>query len=119
MATNSNFVVKNGLTVGTTPVIAANGAWTGATSGLIGATGATGPQGATGPAGATGATGSTGVAPPWIKKTTNYTAVNGDQIIADTSGGAFTITLPLSPSLGDVVIITDGGNFAVTNLTVA
>ena len=115
MATNSNFVVKNGLTVGTTAVIAANGAWVGATSGLIGATGATGPAGATG---ATGATGSTGVAPPWIKKTTNYTAVNGDQIIADTSGGAFTITLPATPSLGDVVIITDGGNFATTNLTV-
>jgi hypothetical protein len=30
MATNSNFVVKNGLTVGTSNVIAANGVWIGA-----------------------------------------------------------------------------------------
>jgi hypothetical protein len=122
MATNSNFVVKNGLTVGTTAVIAANGYWVGANTGLIGATGATGPTGPTGPAGATGAsgsTGATGVAPPWIKKTTNYTAVSGDQIIADTSGGTFTITLPASPTTGAIVIITDGGNFATTNLTVA
>ena len=42
MATNSNFVVKNGLTVGTTNVIAANGVWVGANTNLIG------PQGPNG-----------------------------------------------------------------------
>lgn len=57
MATNSNFIIKNGLTVGDTPVIAANGMWIGANTNLIGATGVTGP---TGPQGATGLTGSTG-----------------------------------------------------------
>ena len=62
MATNSNFVVKNGLTVGTTSVINSSGAWTGSPTGLIGATGpigATGSAGATG-VGSTGATGSAG-----------------------------------------------------------
>jgi len=44
-------------------VVAANGAWVGPNSGLVGATGATGPTGltgATGPTGPTGATGPTG-----------------------------------------------------------
>jgi hypothetical protein len=30
----------------------------------------------------------------WVKKTSNYTAVSGDRLIADTSGGTFTVTLP-------------------------
>ena len=55
----------------------------------------------------------------WIRKTTTYTAVTGDRIIADTSGGAFTITLPATPATGDYVSFTDGANFATTNLTVA
>ena len=53
MATNNNFIIKNGLTVGSNTVIAANGMWVGANTNLVGATG---PQGATG-LGATGATG--------------------------------------------------------------
>ena len=213
MATNSNFVVKNGLTVGTTPVIAANGAWVGASSGLIGATGPTGPAGSitpwtvisanttavsgtqylvntsggpktltlpsapsanavvviaddanfntnnltvlrngstingvaddltidigysvttiiydgttwrvsttAGPRGATGATGATGAVAPWTRITTTTTAVSNAQYIADTSGGVFTLTLPATPSLGNVVIITDGGDWSVNNLIVA
>jgi hypothetical protein len=54
----------------------------------------------------------------YIRKTTTYTAVNGDKIIADTSGGAFTITLPASPATGDNVTFVDGGDWAVNNLTV-
>ena len=73
MATNSNFVVKNGLTVGTTSVIAANGVWVGAATNLIGPQGPqgsvgqqgpTGSQGATGAQGPTGAQGSSGVTGP-------------------------------------------------------
>ena len=55
----------------------------------------------------------------WIKKTTTYTALAGDKIIADTSGGTFTITLPATPAEGDVIEIADGADWATTNLTVA
>ena len=56
---------------------------------------------------------------PWLLKTANYTAVTLDRIVADTSGGAFTITLPASPTTGMSVEITDGSNWATNNLTVA
>lgn len=55
----------------------------------------------------------------WTKKTTTYTAVNGDKIIADTTGGSFTITLPASPATGHFVEIVDGGDWTVNNLTIA
>ena len=53
----------------------------------------------------------------------NYTAVNGDQILIDTSGGGIgapvTVTLPASPSIGnEVTIIDSGSNLASNNLTV-
>jgi hypothetical protein len=55
----------------------------------------------------------------WTAKTTTYTAVSGDLLLANTSGGAFTITLPGSPSVGAVVTIVDAqGTFATNNLTV-
>lgn len=38
MATNSNFIVKNGITVGTTAIVNSSGAWVGPNSGLVGAT---------------------------------------------------------------------------------
>ena len=56
---------------------------------------------------------------PWAIKTANYTAVNNDRLMADTSGGTFAITLPASPSLGDTIRIMDvSGSFATNNLTV-
>lgn len=55
----------------------------------------------------------------WTRKTTTYTAANGDKIIADTSGGSFTITLPATPATGHFVEIIDGGDWTVNNLTVA
>jgi hypothetical protein len=53
----------------------------------------------------------------------NYTAVNGDQVLVDTSGGGIgspvTITLPASPSVGNEVhFIDSGNNLASNNLTI-
>ena len=55
----------------------------------------------------------------WILKSGADTALVGDNILCDTSGGAFTITLPASPSVGDTVRFADAGyDFATYNLTV-
>ena len=52
-------------------------------------------------------------------KTSGYTAVAGQGIFANTAGGAFTVTLPSSPSIGDEVTIVDyAGTFDSNNLTV-
>ncbi|MFG6591290.1 hypothetical protein [Sulfitobacter sp. 1A12157] len=56
----------------------------------------------------------------WQVKTGAYTAIAGDRIIADTSAGAFTVTLPASPNAGDDVWFSDAGLnwFTNNNLTV-
>jgi hypothetical protein len=55
----------------------------------------------------------------WQAKTTTYTASSGDRIISDTSGGAWTLTLPATPSLGDEVDVIDGaGSWTAYNLTI-
>lgn len=69
-----------------------------------------GPEGPSGPSGALN---------PWVVKTSNYTTVDGDRVIADTSNGTFTLTLPASPRGGAYVQITDGGSWANVNLLVA
>jgi hypothetical protein len=69
--------------------------------------------------GATGPTGATGAVAPWTRITTTTTATGNTQYIADTTSGAFTLTLPATPSIGTVVVIADGGNFGTNNLTVA
>jgi hypothetical protein len=51
-------------------------------------------------------------------KTANYTALDKEGILADTSGGAFTITLPATPDVGDQVFIADPtGDWGTNNLT--
>ncbi len=61
--------------------------------------------------------GAAGVA--YVAKTANFTTRSNEGVLADTTGGAFTVTLPLNPSLGDQVIIADnGGAFDTNNLTV-
>ena len=56
----------------------------------------------------------------WTAKTANYTAVAGDRVLADTSGGAWTLTLPASPAVGDEIHILDAAaSFDNNNLTVA
>jgi len=54
-----------------------------------------------------------------VTKTTTYTAVANDGVLTNTTGGAFTVTLPASPANGDQVIIADaGGTWGTNNLTV-
>jgi hypothetical protein len=56
----------------------------------------------------------------WLRVTANYTAVSGNRISADTTGGAFTITLPAGPSTNNYVEISDGGSaFQTNNLTIS
>ena len=55
----------------------------------------------------------------WNKKTASYTAVAGDKLLADTTSGTFTITLPATPAVGDSVIIADANSWNINNLTVA
>jgi hypothetical protein len=40
-------------------------------------------------------------------KTSPFTAVSGDGFFINTSGGAVTVTLPSSPSAGDIVAVND------------
>jgi hypothetical protein len=55
---------------------------------------------------------------PWARKTGAYTAVSGDRLLADTGGGAFTITLPASPSGGDEIEIVLCNDPSTNNLTI-
>jgi len=57
----------------------------------------------------------------WTAKTSAYTAVAGDRLLADTATtAAFTITLPSAPAVGDEIHILDSAaNFDSANLTVA
>jgi len=90
-------------------------------SGPSGPQGTSGPQGAgpQGPSGPSGPQGPSGALTAWTVKNTTYTAVNGDRLIANTSAGAFTITLPITPASGAYVVITDANDWSANNLTVA
>jgi hypothetical protein len=74
--------------------------------------------------------GGSGAAPTWTTpasgggsfsaKTTTYTAVSGDNILADTSSASWTLTLPATPTTGNSVQIMDSkGTFGQYPLTVA
>jgi len=53
-------------------------------------------------------------------KTSGFTAVSGVGYFVNTTSGAITVTLPASPSAGDVVAVSDyANNFATNNLTLA
>jgi len=56
----------------------------------------------------------------YVVKTSNYTASNLEGVLADTSGGSFTVTLPASPVLGyQVVVADDTGYWGVNNLSIS
>jgi hypothetical protein len=55
----------------------------------------------------------------YLYKTANYTAADKEGILADTTGGAFTVTLPATPATGAQVVVADaGGLWGTNNLTV-
>ena len=55
----------------------------------------------------------------WAIKTTTYTAVAGNNILADTTSTAFTITLPATAAANDTIAVADyKGTFATNNLTI-
>jgi hypothetical protein len=92
---------------------------------IVGYTGSRGTDGFVGSRGDTGYTGSTGFTgsagqglDPWTKISANYSASTGNRLIADTSGGSFTVTLPLNPAVGDYIQITDAGDFFLTPLII-
>lgn len=88
-------------------------------TGITGDTGV-GTTGNTGETGNTGATGLTGSGLAWYTKTSAYTASAGEGIFADTNGGGWILTLPSTPSDGDMVGISDAkGTFKTSNLTIA
>jgi collagen type VII alpha len=72
-----------------------------------------------GAAGATGVAGASGVLVAWTRVTSTTTLSKNALYIIDTTSGPFTVNLPASPSLGDQVVIQDGGDFSTNNLTVA
>ena len=52
-------------------------------------------------------------------KTSGFTAVSGEGYFCNTTSAAFTVTLPASPSVGDIVAIKDYANtFDTNNLTI-
>ena len=53
-------------------------------------------------------------------KTSPFTAVSGDGFFVNTTSGAITVTLPASPSAGDIVALKDyGGTWQTNNVTLA
>tara|TARA_Y100000592_G_C5434610_1_gene300110 strand:- start:6 stop:1421 length:1416 start_codon:yes stop_codon:yes gene_type:complete len=53
------------------------------------------------------------------KKTTDFTATSGDGFFVDTTGGTITVTLPASPSAGDIVSLQDyAGKWGTNNVTI-
>lgn len=55
----------------------------------------------------------------WEEKTASFTAVKNGRYFVDTSGGAVTMTLPASASMGDTITVIDAsGSFDTNNLTV-
>ena len=61
----------------------------------------------------------TGGLTAFATKTANYTAVNGDRLLCNTTAGTFIVTLQATPSSGATVLIYDIGNFTANPLTVA
>jgi hypothetical protein len=55
----------------------------------------------------------------YVVKTANYTTQDKEGVLADTSGGAFTVTLPAAPATGAQVVVADSGaSWGTNNLTV-
>lgn len=56
----------------------------------------------------------------YVVKSSNYTTQNNEGVLANTALGAFTVTLPSSPSAGNQVVVADEyGSWTDNNLTIA
>ncbi len=56
----------------------------------------------------------------YVAKSANYTINNNEGVLANTALGAFTITLPISPVVGNQVVVADaGGDFGANAITIA
>ena len=65
------------------------------------------------------ATSSGGGGTTYVVKTANYTMADLEGVLANTSAGSFTVTLPATPSVGSQCIIADDAStFGTNNLTV-
>ena len=55
----------------------------------------------------------------YVVKSTNYTTQNNEGVLANTALGAFTVTLPATPGIGNQVVIADSfGSWNSNNLTI-
>ena len=55
----------------------------------------------------------------YVVKTSNYTTKDKEGVLANTTGGAFTVTLPATPATGAQVVVADSaGTWGTNNLTV-
>lgn len=86
--------------------------------GPTGPTGATGPSGPQGPTGPTGPAGSTNV-PVGTVTTATYAAVDGDYYLGVNYAGLVTITLPVAPVSGRMIVVKDeSGQAGAQNRTI-
>ena len=74
-------------------------------------------SGPAGPQGVPGINGTDGYL-IWSVATSNISAQTNQGIIADTTSGVFTITLPSSPNVGDIVVVADGNDWSINNLNI-
>ena len=57
---------------------------------------------------------------PWVEASTTYNALVGSKVFVDSSGGAVSVVLPESPSMGDEVYVVDASGTAGThNITIS
>ena len=56
------------------------------------------------------ATGGGGSGFNYVDESTTYSASVNDYVLTDTSGGAFTVTLPTAPANGATVVVADAAN---------
>jgi hypothetical protein len=55
----------------------------------------------------------------YVVKTANHTTQDKEGVLANTSGGAFTVTLPTTPATGAQVVVADTGHtWEANNLTI-
>lgn len=107
-------VLNTGTTSGTIPVLSSGGILPVSTSNIVAGTNIT-----ITPGGGVLTIASTGGVAAWLIKTANYSLVAGDRVQANTSGGAFTLQTPATPSAGASAQVEDAElTWGTNNLTI-